>query len=175
MITVDYCEEFDVIEFTQATYDKILEIIDFKEMTCGCGAKGSLVKIGCYPRFYKTCTKKVCIQIQRVKCKHCGKTHAVFVACMIPSSMLLITTQIEMLRSYYNHNLDEFLANYPSIDRPNVIYVIKNYERHWQKQLESAAFSLTNHEKTISAYFLKSNHRQFMQIKSFPNHYYKCS
>ena len=66
-------------------------------------------------------------------CKHCGKTHAVFVECMVPSSMLLLTTQIEMLRSYYNHRLEEFLSSYPTIDRPNAIYVIKNYERKWGK------------------------------------------
>ena len=112
-------------------YDQVLDHVDFKSLECSCGAKGSFVKIGCYPRFYKTATNKICIRIQRVMCKHCGKTHAVFVECMVPSSMLLLTTQIEMLRSYYNHRLEEFLSSYPTIDRPNAIYVIKNYERKW--------------------------------------------
>ena len=75
-------------------------------------------------------------------CKHCGKTHAVFVECMVPSSMLLLTTQIEMLRSYYNHRLEEFLSSYPTIDRPNAIYVIKNYEREWVNYLKKSGFTV---------------------------------
>lgn len=169
MITIEHCEKFYTSEFTQETYDNILAYINFKEEKCSCGAKGSLVKIGCYSRFYKTSTKRICIKIQRVMCKHCGKTHAVFVECMVPSSMLLVSTQIEMLRSYYNHSLDEFLANYPSIDRPNVFYIVKNYERKWKKYLESAGLTLTSNEKEITDYFLEKHHIQFMQMKRHLN------
>ena len=96
-------------EFTQETYDQALIRVDMKGLECDCGSNGKLVKIGYYQRYYKTSTRKICIQIQRVMCKHCGRTHALFVECMVPSSMLLVTTQIELLRSYYNHRLEEFL------------------------------------------------------------------
>ena len=147
MITVANSAEYFINEFTQEIYDQVLDHVDFKSLECSCGAKGSFVKIGCYPRFYKTATNKICIRIQRVMCKHCGKTHAVFVECMVPSSMLLLTTQIEMLRSYYNHRLEEFLSSYPTIDRPNAIYVIKNYERKWVNYLKKSGFTLKSKER----------------------------
>ena len=80
-------------EFTQETYDQALIRVDMKGLECDCGSNGKLVKIGYYQRYYKTSTRKICIQIQRVMCKHCGRTHALFVECMVPSSMLLVTTQ----------------------------------------------------------------------------------
>ena len=169
MIPVANSAEYFINEFTQEIYDQVLDHVDFKSLECSCGAKGSFVKIGCYPRFYKTATNKICIRIQRVMCKHCGKTHAVFVECMVPSSMLLLTTQIEMLRSYYNHRLEEFLSSYPTIDRPNAIYVIKNYERKWVNYLKKSGFTLKSKEREIQRYFFEKYQVQFLQMKCFSN------
>lgn len=167
MITITNSFECGIEEFNQAIYDQIINKVDFKNFECNCGAKGSLVKIGSYPRFYKTTTKRICIKIQRVMCKHCGKSHAVFVECMIPASMLLLTTQLEMLRSYYNHTLDEFLSNYPTIDRANVTYIIKNYEQNWAKYLKKAGFTLKSKETENTRYFLEKYQIQFLQMKNF--------
>ena len=147
MITVANSDEYFINEFTQEIYDQVLDHVDFKSLECSCGAKGSFVKIGCYPRFYKTATNKICIRIQRVMCKHCGKTHAVFVECMVPSSMLLLTTQIEMLRSYYNHRLEEFLSSY----------------------LKKSGFTLKSKEREIQRYFFEKYQVQFLQMKCFSN------
>ena len=124
-------------------------------------------KIGYYQRYYKTSTRKICIQIQRVMCKHCGRTHALFVECMVPSSMLLVTTQIELLRSYYNHRLEEFLMVYPTIERSNAFYVVKNYEKKWSKILKLTGLSLMDEEKKIIKVFIKKYQMQFMQMRSY--------
>ena len=148
MITVANSAEYFINEFTQEIYDQVLDHVDFKSLECSCGAKGSFVKIGCYPRFYKTATNKI---------------------CMVPSSMLLLTTQIEMLRSYYNHRLEEFLSSYPTIDRPNAIYVIKNYERKWVNYLKKSGFTLKSKEREIQRYFFEKYQVQFLQMKCFSN------
>ena len=75
MITVANSAEYFINEFTQEIYDQVLDHVDFKSLECSCGAKGSFVKIGCYPRFYKTATNKICIRIQRVMCKHLSLIH----------------------------------------------------------------------------------------------------
>ena len=53
MITVANSAEYFINEFTQEIYDQVLDHVDFKSLECSCGAKGSFVKIGCYPRFIK--------------------------------------------------------------------------------------------------------------------------
>lgn len=169
MITIKQSSDLLINEFNQEIYDSIVTNVDFTNQECSCGCKGSFVKIGCYSKFYKSSIKRICIQIQRVKCKHCGKTHAVFIECMVPSSMLLLTTQLEMLKSFYNHTLDEFLAAYPIIDKPNIFYVIKNYEKAWKKKLKTAGFSLKSNAKEISDYFLENYNIQFMQMKTHTN------
>ena len=50
MITVANSAEYFINEFTQEIYDQVLDHVDFKSLECSCGAKGSFVKIGCYPR-----------------------------------------------------------------------------------------------------------------------------
>lgn len=169
MITIRQSSDLLIKEFNQEIYDSIVTNVDFTNQECSCGSIGSFVKIGCYSKFYKTSIKRICIQIQRVKCKYCGKTHAIFIECMVPSSMLLLTTQLEMLKSFYNHTLDEFLANYPIIDKPNIFYIIKNYERTWKKKLKQAGLSLKSKIKEISDYFLENHHIQFMQMKTRTN------
>ena len=154
-------------EFTQETYDQALIRVDMKGLECDCGSNGKLVKIGYYQRYYKTSTRKICIQIQRVMCKHCGRTHALFVECMVPSSMLLVTTQIELLRSYYNHRLEEFLLVYPTIERSNAFYVVKNFEKKWSKILKLTGLSLMDEEKKIIKVFIKKYQMQFMQMRSY--------
>lgn len=49
-----------------------------------------------------TCPPSPTKLIQRVMCKHCGRTHALFVECMVPSSMLLVTTQIDLATVPYS-------------------------------------------------------------------------
>ena len=165
MIAITDNSEYFNVEITQELYDSIIKLINFKKIRCTCGQKGTLVKIGTYPRHYKIPDRKICIQIQRVMCKHCGRTHAVLVQNMVPSSMLLVATQIEILRSYYNHSLVDFLDQHSAIDLSNIYYVVKNYEKKWKIYLESANLSLESNESNIVNYFLDHHHSQFMQMK----------
>lgn len=171
MVTVSDSIEFYINELTQEAYDKVISKIDFKEMRCNCGIKGSFVKIGYYNKNYKTSEKRINIQIQRIKCKHCGRTHAVFIDKMVPSSMLLVSTQIKLLKSYYDYSISGFLENYVSIDLPNIYYVVRNYEKKWRYKLESANLSLNSDEKELVNYFLENDNTQFMQMKRHENFY----
>ena len=77
-----------------------------------------------------------------------------------------VTTQIELLRSYYNHRLEEFLMVYPTIERSNAFYVVKNYEKKWSKILKLTGLSLMDEEKKIIKVFIKKYQMQFMQMRS---------
>lgn len=169
MITIISNDEISLTNFDQEVYDQILEQADFKNIECDCGGKGQFVKIGFYTRTYKSDTKKIKIKIQRVLCKHCGKSHAVFVEWMVPASMMLVTTQLQILRAYYNHQLEEFLVKYPTIDRSNVFYIINNYKNKWKKYLQLAKLTLADDIKKIINYFIKNYNIQFMQMKYLKN------
>ncbi|MFQ6794355.1 DUF6431 domain-containing protein [Thomasclavelia sp.] len=165
MITITDRENYSNKRLTQETYDSIIKLINFKEIKCTCGKTGDLVKIGSYPRHYKIPERKICIQVQRVMCKNCGRTHAVLIHCMVPASMLLVATQIEILQSYYNHSLLEFLDTHSTIDLSNIYYVVRNYEKRWKTYLETANLSLDSNINSLINYFIDNYNIQFMQMK----------
>lgn len=165
MIVIIVDNDSDNLELSQEKYNSIIKLINFKDIRCTCGKNGHLVKIGSYQKCYKIPERKICLQIQRVMCKHCGKTHAVLVHNMVPASMLLVPTQIEILKSYYNHETASLLDRYATLDLANIYYVVKNYEKTWKQYLESANLSLESNINNIINYFIENYNNQFMQMK----------
>lgn len=165
MLTIENSNLIHVKEITQEIYDNAVQSTDFNKIKCSCGTKGKLVKMGSYLRCFKTPLKRTYIQIQRVKCKYCGKTHAVFIECMVPSSMLLVNTQFEILKAYYNNTTNNFLHAYPTIDFSNILYVVKNYKLIWQKMLLDSNLSLSSGIEIIVEYFFKTYNLQFMEMR----------
>ena len=152
---------------TQKYYDKFIYNIDFHKLTCSCGISGQLVKHGYYKRNVKNNDGKVSIKIIRVKCKCCGKTHAIFLECIVPYSQILLSDHISIINTYNTKSSFEpiMLAN-EFIDESNIFYIIKQYLEHWKERIISFKISL---DLSISKQCLKTFKRQFMQIKCIPN------
>lgn len=152
---------------TQKSYDKFIKNIDFYKLTCSCGRSGQLVKHGYYKRNVKNNDGKATLTILRVKCKCCGKTHAVFPECIVPYSQILLSDYISIINAYNTKSSFEpiMIAN-EFIDESNINYIIKQYLEHWKELIISFKISL---DLSISKQCLKIFNKQFMQIKCIPN------
>ena len=152
---------------TQKSYDKFIKNIDFHKLTCSCGRSGQLVKHGYYKRNIKNSYGKTSITILRVRCKSCGKTHAIFPECIVPYSQILLCDHISIINAYNTKSsFDPIMIANESIDESNIFYIIKQYLKHWKERIASFKISL---DLSISKQCLKNFKRQFMQIKCIPN------
>ena len=103
---------------TQKSYDKFIYNIDFSD-------------------------GKTSIIILRVRCKSCGKTHAIFPECIVPYSQILLSDHISIINTYNSKASFEpiMLAN-EFIDESNIFYIIKQYLEHWKERITSFKISL---------------------------------
>ena len=151
----------------QKNYNEFIKSIDFHKLTCSCGMSGQLIKHAYYDRHIKTPDAVITITILRVKCKSCGKTHALFPECIVPYSQILLDDHISIINAYNNGSSFEpiMIAN-EFIDESNISYIIKQYLRYWRERIISFKISL---DLSISKQCLKFFKQQFMQIKCTPN------
>lgn len=79
------------------------------QFSCSCGLSGCLIKHGYYTRFIKTSHGIIKLSIFRVKCKHCGKTLAIFPALIIPYSQVLLNTHLSIIAAYISKSSFEHI------------------------------------------------------------------
>lgn len=152
---------------TQENYNKFIKNIDFNKLSCSCGISGQLIKHAYYDRHIKTSNGVINLTIIRVKCKSCGKTHAIFPECIVPYSQILLSDHISIINAYHNGSSFEpiMIAN-ELIDESNIFYIIKQYQQYWKERIISFKISL---DLSVSKECLKFFKKQFMQIKCTPN------
>jgi hypothetical protein len=152
---------------SQKIYSEFLDSISFHKLTCSCGISGNLIKHAYYNRSIKTPVGLVGIRILRVKCKCCGKTHAIFPECIVPYSQILLEDHIKIVIAYIeNSSFQPIMMTNLLIDESNIRYIINKYLHHWKEKI--AAF-LIPMGINLSYDCLCSFKRQFMQIKCIPN------
>lgn len=61
-------------------------------VTCGCS--GACIRYGSYRRHVKTDGRKLTLQIQRVLCQNCGRSHALLPSALVPYSQSRIITAV---------------------------------------------------------------------------------
>ena len=69
----------------QKTYSSLVSSIDFSKIVCPCSSNSWDIH-AYYDRNISFCGEKIKVRILRIKCRHCGKTHAVLIEDMIPYS-----------------------------------------------------------------------------------------
>lgn len=167
MITV-FSEKINTLN--QISYNKFLDTIGFHQLTCSCGLSGSLIKHGYYNRSIKTPDGIITLSILRMKCKHCGKTHAIFPWTVVPYSQVLLNDHVSIISTYIEKTSFEpiMIAN-EYIDESNISYIIKQFLRHWKERITAFGFSVTDDILALSKWCLHTFKRQFMQIKCVSN------
>ena len=167
MITV-ITENFKV--FSQKSYNEFLKDVNIHELPCSCNIKGQLIKHGYYKRKIKTSGNINTIKILRVKCKSCGKTHAVFPKEVVPYSQIALQDQIAIIQAHLSRESFEIIMiTNEFIEENNIKYIINNYRTYWKERLKSYRISIFDKVKSLISKCLNTFKRQFMQIKCTPN------
>jgi hypothetical protein len=152
---------------SQENYNYFLETISFHSLICSCGMSGQFIKHGFYKRTAKTPERPVILKIQRVKCKHCDKTHALFPECIVPYSQILLEDHLKIVTAYNEKvSYKSIMISNPYIDESNIKYIIKKYLLHWKERIISFVIPM---DSKLTYSCLCSFKRQFMQIKCTSN------
>ena len=164
MITL-FVEEYNPL--TPNFYNKIINQLQFHQLTCPCGHSACLSVHGYYYRSIKIADGKIRFRICRVICSCCGHTHAILLSSMVPYSQIPLDGHISVLSDFENDKVSaQTLNNNPSIDESSLRYIIRQYKKHWKQRLVSA--KITFSQLLVSSCF-SHYQRQFMQIKCTSN------
>ena len=158
---------------TKNNYKNFLERVNTSSLKCSCNKKGCLIRHGSYTRTIITSEGKFSIDILRVKCTCCSKTHAVVPHLIVPYSSLSLDYILAIIRAR-QHKLHLALASviptsYLSLDESHMRYILKQFNLHWKEVLIAFNISVFDDIARISSQCLTLFNRQFMQIKCVPN------
>lgn len=166
MITVSVSESNPV---SQKFYDDVMEQIQPVLLPCTCGCSGSLIRYGSYRRHVKTGGTKLSLQIQRVLCRSCGRSHALIPSILVPYSQVPLKDQAAVAEAYENGSSPSaVLKTNPELDERTPFKLIRIYLTFWRERLEAERIllrPLTALSKSCLTLFGK----QFMQIKNTQN------
>ena len=168
----------------QKTYELFLTtfLLNLFRVPCSsCNKKGFLIRYGFYKRYVQLDTDKVKLKVQRVKCKHCKKTHAILPDWLVPYSQILIYDMIDIIKQYEDGQdedaqeknedgkikirISHIKPLNPEIDIWNIAYIIKIYLKKWKTLLRSASISLLLEAKRLTEACFKHHGMQFMQSR----------
>lgn len=116
----------------------------------------AMVKHGYYNRSIKFSLQKYDINILRVKCKNCGRTHAVLPPFIIPYIQTSLFDAIEILKQYDAGTLNLF-------DNVDYIYLIKIYKNKWKQRLQSLGHTLKDEILAIIMACINNYNRYIFQ------------
>ena len=101
----------------QKTYENIINSLQFHQLQCTCGHSGCLTIHGYYTRSLKKDDSGIPLSICRVRCSHCGRTHALLPSLLVPYSQVSLQDQISIISSYEaSGDYEEIMAGTPSVD-----------------------------------------------------------
>lgn len=158
-------------EISQESYDSMVFSLPVHQLTCSCGHSGCLSFHGRYKR--RVITKVICflLSVCRVKCSHCGRTHAILPSAIVPYARLVLSVQVEILRNIGDPSRPPSTSvckSSPFIDEELVRSVIRRYRCFWLEKLRSFRLSLDDIPSLVQSCFLYYS-SQFMQIRRTPN------
>lgn len=155
----------------QNSYDLLINSININQLKCSCGHYGTLTRHACYSRSIKLSGGiQAVLNIVRVKCSHCGKTHALIPAQIVPYSQILLNDHISICSNYIdNISQEKIMTDNPLIDESNISYIIRNFNKHWVQRLAAFSISLGLNTTELVKKCFSLCSRQFMQIKCTVN------
>lgn len=153
----------------QKTYENLINTLQFHQLQCTCGHSGCLTIHGYYPRSLKENDSEITLSICRVKCSHCGKTHALLPSQLVPYSQVSLQEQAAIISAYEDSgDFEQIMDRTPSIDENLIASITKRYIMHWMQKIRSFRVDLSFPSRLVKLCFsLFMN--QFMQIRQTQN------
>ena len=143
-------------EISQKLYDEIIESVDIHLLECTC-KRHNMVVHGYYSRNIKTHNGNVELVILRVRCKECGKTHAVLISFIVPYQSIEMSVRIEIIT---DKDIEKIMNDNPSIDELNVYRVKERFRSKYKAWMRSLNLTLEDDLVLESFRYFRSN---FMQ------------
>ena len=166
MITVSFNESNPI---SQKSYDAVIEQVEPFCLSCTCGCSGSLIHYGSYRRHVKTGGAKLPLQIQRVLCRSCGRSHALLPSALVPYSQIPLEDQVAVAEACENgSSLSAVLESNPELDGRTPFKLVRTYLTFWRERLKAERI-LLRPLAVLSRRCLSLFGKQFMQIKNTPN------
>ncbi len=154
---------------SQNFYDSCINTLQFHQLSCSCGHSGCLKIHGYYQRKVKTHDGSFMLNVCRVKCSVCGKTHAILPSSLVPYSQIPLICCCQVISAFSaGGNINSVCGDYPQVDENNVKSIIRRYRKHWKERLLSCRIDLTPVRTLILACFSHYS-AQFMQIHRTAN------
>lgn len=144
----------------------MINFIDLHLIKCSCGHKYCLVKHGYYKRKLKLGFETIVLSILRVKCKSCGKTHAILPDNIVPYSQIPVDLQRKILTYDIKDNeLQALMEANTDITEENIYRIKMKYKMFWEERLISASLDLKINLLTLVSSCFLAFEKQFMQIR----------
>lgn len=157
--------------FSDVLYYTFLQNLNLFLIECTCHKKGCLIFYGWYTRKVKLPTELLTLSVQRVRCKECGKTHALIPSLLVPYSQITLKDQQDILILAENGLPPaDVMERNTLIDENHVRYIIRQYKKHWKERLLSISLAIRD---SLVIPCLSAFSRQFMQIHKTPNILFK--
>ena len=131
---------------SQKDYDDIIFDIDILMLTCpNCNHSGNMVHHGSYERFIQVdIDLRFYLKVLRVKCKFCGKTHALMPSGIVPFSKFSIKDVINALLMLKNgSSLTKTLNVFTLFDASTLRAIIYRFKKFWEQKLISLKIHLS--------------------------------
>ena len=151
---------------TPEIYGKVTSNIPLYQLRCNCGHAGCLVRHGYYRRRLKTRQGTIVLCILRVKCKECGRTHAILPELVVPYSQIPADLQQHMLLyPLGSPDLEALMQSNSDITESNILAIRSRYRKHWKERLLTMGRELQEDIAALIREAFSFFHRQFMQIR----------
>ena len=152
----------------QTSYDNAINYIQLHQLSCSSCDHHNLIWHGTYERHVIMDDEIIILKVVRVKCKHCGKTHAILPSTLVSYQQVPVDTQYDIITDYSkNKSIYSSLEKHPFIDESLARAILKRFASFWKERLIAASIKLNSIKdlvfKCISNYKL-----QFMQIRYTP-------
>ena len=157
----------DCKDFSQDIYNQTIDRLQLHMVECTCGKKGCLIRYGHYKRHVKFLSCLILISVQRVWCKDCETTNALFPSRLVPYSQIPLEDQQEILACRESGESPEAVLerNY-LVDESCVKYICRQFKKHWKERLAALRLSLTD---LLTVPCLDFYSMQFMQVRKTRN------
>ena len=144
-------------EISQKLYDEIIDSADIHLLECTC-KRHNMVVHGYYSRKIKTNNGNIELVVLRVRCKDCGRTHAVLISFIVPYQSIEMSVLIDIID---DGDIEKIMSANPSIDEISVYRVKKRFKSRYKSWMKSLNLTFEDDLVFLSFKYFKSN---FMQI-----------
>lgn len=163
----------DCNDFSQNFYNQVIDDLPFNMVECTCGKKGCLIRHGHYCRSVKLASDLLLLNVQRVRCKACGTSHALLPSLLVPYSQITLEDlQAILLCVEGGDSPVPVMERNNLIDENNVKYIIRQFRKHWKERIRSLGLSLID---CLAIRCILAYSRQFMQIHRTRNKLFSCT